>query len=457
MYRYLGWESVGRVPVGTDEDRLRPGGEQAHALGTEAAVSSALILARQPIFDRRLEVIGYELLFRPRASEPAWQDPANGDLMSAQLMLSAVDLGPERLVGDKRLFVNGSRGVITGEVPIVFPPERTVVELLETVEVDNEVLAGVRRLVKQGFTVALDDFRWFEGAEALFELASIVKLDLLELREDELEPLLEHSHELGLTVVAEKVEEWEMLRWCEELGFDYFQGYLLSRPQIVEGKSLEPARLSSIRLASELWDPDANVRTIEQIIRTDPALGYRVLKVASVGTAHGLRRTVRSLTDAVVLVGWRRLQAWVTVMLFADPGQTPEETISTVLVRARLCELLARQVDPVLGDAAFATGMLSGLDLLLGVPGDEVLSELPVAADVRAAILRWEGRLGSLLAEATFLQMGEASMRLDDDVEGNDPLADPSVRQSAYLEAVAWGDAMARSLRAGDEREVKLG
>lgn len=420
-------------------------------------MSSELILARQPIFDRRLEVVGYELLFRPRAVEPAWHDPAQGDLMSAQLMLSAVDLGPERLVGDKRLFVNGSRGVITGEVPIVFPPEQTVVELLETVEVDDQVLAGVRRLVNQGYVVALDDFRWFDGAEALFELASIVKLDLLELGDDELAPLLEHSHAMGLTVVAEKVEQWDQLRRCEELGFDYFQGYLLSRPQIVEGRSLEPSRLSSLRLASELWNPDADIRTIEQIVRTDPALGFRVLKVASVGTAHGLRRTVRSLTEALVLVGWRRLQAWVTVMLLADPGQTPEETVSTVLVRARLCELLARRVDPELGDAAFATGMLSGLDLLLGVPGDEVLAELPVAPDVRAAILRWEGRLGSLLAEATFLQMGEASMRLADEFDGSDPLVDPSVRQTAYLEAVSWGDAMAHSLSAGDDADVKLG
>ncbi len=420
-------------------------------------MSSELILARQPIFDRRLEVVGYELLFRPRTVSSVWRNPAQGDLMSAQVMLSAIDLGPERLVGDKRLFVNGSRGVITGEVPIVFPPEQTVVELLESVEVDDQVLAGVRRLVNQGYVVALDDFRWFDGAEALFELASIVKLDLLELGDDELASLVEHAHAMGLTVVAEKVEQWEQLRRCEELGFDYFQGYLLSRPQIVEGRSLEPSRLSSLRLASELWDPDADVRTIEQVVRTDPALGYRVLKVASVGTAHGLRRTVRSLTEALVLVGWRRLQAWVTVMLLADPGQAPEETISTVLVRARLCELLARRVDPELGDAAFATGMLSGLDLLLGVPGDEVLAELPVAPDVRSAILRWEGRLGSLLAEATFLQMGEASMRLADEFDGNDPLVDPSIRQTAYLEAVSWGDAMARSLSTGDDADVKLG
>ncbi len=420
-------------------------------------MSSELILARQPIFDRRLEVVGYELLFRPRAAEPAWHDPVHGDLMSAQLMLSAVDLGPERLVGDKHLFVNGSRGVITGEVPIVFPPDQTVVELLETVEVDDEVLAGTRRLVDLGYTIALDDFRWFNGAERLFELASIVKLDLLDLAPEEIPPLLEHCRAFDLKTVAEKIEQWDQLRFCEELGFDFYQGYLLSRPQIVEGRSLEPAHLSSLRLAAELWDPDADIRTIEQIVRADPALGYRVLKVASVGTAHGLRRTVRSLTEALVLVGWRRLQAWVTVMLLADPGQTPEETVSTVLVRARLCELLARQVDAELGDAAFATGMLSSLDLLLGVPGDEVLAELPVAHDVRAAVLRWEGRLGSLLAEATFLQMGEASMRLADEFDGSGLLVDPSVRQSAYLEAVSWGDAMAHSLSAGDDADVKLG
>jgi EAL and modified HD-GYP domain-containing signal transduction protein len=401
-------------------------------------------VARQPVFNRRFDVIGYELLFRPTKhalSTGRADDRLQGDLMTAQVLFNSVEIGVDRLAGDRLLFCNASRGTLVGDIPLVLPPERTVIEVLESVVIDQEVLDGCAHLVDQGYTLALDDFTWFDGAERLLQMASIVKVDLMLVAPEDLPELLERCAGYGVTLLAEKIEDREQLHHCEALGFEYFQGYLLSRPQIVQGRGhrLEGSRLAVLRIAEHLWDPDARIDTIERFVRADPALCVQILKVASIGSAHGMRRTVRSLYEALVLVGSRRLQAWVTLMLVMGHDTAPEETLSTALVRARLCELLAEQIEPRLGDEGFATGLLSCLDLLLGVPVADALGELNIDDEVEAAILRHEGALGAVLMEALFLQTGEY-------IPGRRTGIDTSIFQVSYVEAVAWADEMVHSL-----------
>jgi EAL and modified HD-GYP domain-containing signal transduction protein len=131
-----------------------------------------VVVARQAIFDAELDVIGYELLFRSlKADAPR---PIDGDLMTTSLLYSSMNIGIERLVGNNLIFCNADRGLLLGEVPITLPPERTVIEVLETVTPDAEILAGCRRLTDAGYRLALDDFLWFPGAEDLLSLATIV-------------------------------------------------------------------------------------------------------------------------------------------------------------------------------------------------------------------------------------------------------------------------------------------
>jgi EAL and modified HD-GYP domain-containing signal transduction protein len=400
-----------------------------------------LVVARQAVFDRQFDVIGYELLFRTTATTTSAGAPGEhtrGDLMTAQVLFNSLEIGIDRLAGDRLLFCNAERGVLVGEVPIVLPPERVVIEVVESVVGDEEIVVGCQDLVGQGFRLALDNFRWFEGAERLLEMASIVKIDVLATPPEALPALIGRCREFEVTLLAEKVENQDWLSRCETLGFDYFQGYFLSRPQIVPGRNVDPSRLAGLRLAEHLWNPDTQISTIEQIIRTDPVLSHRVLKVASVGSAFGLGRNIDSLREALVIIGSRRLQGWVALLLLAGGSTAPEETFSTVLLRARLCELLAERVSPDLAASGFMTGMLSCLDLVLGMPTREILSELSVDAEIKRAVLDHEGPLGTVLAEATFLQLGGWLPPTSSGV-------DTSVLQVDYLDAVGWADEMVHS------------
>jgi EAL and modified HD-GYP domain-containing signal transduction protein len=176
---------------------------------------SQFMVGRQPIFDAKLEVRGYELLFR----DPSFPG-LDGDAMTADVLVRAgLDVGLARLVGTKLAFVNATRAFLVGEHEFPLPARQTVVEVLEGVGRGPEVLAGCRRLADDGYTLALDDYVW-EDDDPLLELVSIVKLDILALTPAQLAHAGRHRGAFAVELVAEKVETQQQLNACKALGFD---------------------------------------------------------------------------------------------------------------------------------------------------------------------------------------------------------------------------------------------
>ncbi len=245
-----------------------------------------IVVGRQPIFDRDRSVFGYELLFRtlsgPSAAEAAG---SLGDQMTADVIFTSVTIGLDRLVGNKMLFCNASRGVLTGVVPILLPPPQTVVEIVESVFPHQDVLAGCARLRDEGFTLALDDVTSVADVERFASLVSIVKVDLRDTEPSVVPLLVDHCRRLGIGLVAEKVETTEEFDHCVALGFDYFQGYLLARPAEVAGRALDPGRVAQLRLAAHLLDRECPISELEDIVRKDPALTLQLLQLAGMGAA----------------------------------------------------------------------------------------------------------------------------------------------------------------------------
>lgn len=390
------------------------------------------MVGRQPIFDRKQAVLGYELLFR---STPLPRDPADrldDTYMTADVILGSVSIGLDRLVGPKKVFCNAERDVLIGDLPLVLPPTRTVLEILETVVVDDDVVAGCQRLVDAGYGLALDDFVWAPGVERLLELASIVKIDIQAVDLAGQRELIERARAFDVKIVAEKVETRDELQASVDLGYDYFQGFLLSRPQVVPGRTLDPNRGARLRLASKLFDTECSIEEIEAIVRTDPAMVHQLLKMAALGMPGGTRRVVKTLRQALVVVGWRRLQSWVALLLVVtgdDPGS--EEQMVTSLIRARMCEVLAERLDRATSGMAFAAGILSSLDLLLQLPLPTVLSGLPLDEELRRSVIGHHGPLGNLLADVIDYQF--------DLVDTPRRCAfDDSTLHRAYLASLAW-------------------
>jgi EAL and modified HD-GYP domain-containing signal transduction protein len=391
---------------------------------------SQFMVGRQPIFDAKLGVRGYELLFR----DPSFPG-LNGDAMTADVLVrSALDVGLTSLVGSKLAFVNATRAFLVGEHEVPFPARQTVVEVLEDVAHDDpDVVAGCRRLVRRGYTLALDDYIWEGDDDPLLELVSIVKLDVLALTPAQLAHAVERRCAFAVELVAEKVETRRQLDACRELGFDLYQGYLLSRPEIVEGQALSPRKLTCLRIIEKLCDPGTSAGEIETIVQSDVALSYRFLRVAGTGAAQGLFRRLSSVRDAVVLLGQRRLRAWVTLMLLDGAQEGSNERLSIAMTRARMAELMAGPLGPHLADSAYTVGLVSALDLLLHAPLTDIVGGLSLRAELEDALFGRTGPLGDVLADVLAWEVGGESFAARSGTR-------PADVEWCYVQALAWAN-----------------
>lgn len=392
---------------------------------------SPIVLARQPIFDRQYNIHAYELLFRNSATQQSADiDLYSGDIATTRVInYSFLELGIERVIGSHLAFVNLTRNFILSDDPIPFGGERVVLEILEDIEVDDELLNAVKKLALAGYHIALDDFIFHDSLRPLIELASIIKVDILALSETELRQHVALLREYPVKLLAEKVETKAEFELCIELGFDYFQGYFFCRPEIITDKPIPDSKLKLLELLGKLQDPDIEFKTIESIIRQDPGLSLKLLRLLN-SAAIGFPRQINSLREGLVILGLKAIKAWTTLIVMSEMSPGPAELIHVTLVRAKMAEKIAPEFS-CHPETGFLLGLFSTIDTMLSKPMDEVINSIPLTNDTKLALISRGGVNGQLLNCVIDYSEGHWS-RLAEDSPSLEKLSD------AYVEASEW-------------------
>ncbi len=391
------------------------------------------LLARQPIFNRSMQVVAYELLCRTSSLNQATF--SNGDSASSQVLLHTfTDLSLEKVVGKHKAYINFTRKLLITPPP--FDRRQLVVEVLEDQIVDQALLDGLKQLKSEGYTIALDDFVLNDQTRPLLAYAEIIKLDVLQLSETELVDHIEQLKPRGHTLLAEKVETYEMLERCQTLGFDLFQGYFLARPKILSGRKISESKQAVLQLLAALHDPDVSVLRIEQLLSQDPVLSYKLLRLVN-SAAFALPRTIESLRQAITLLGLDIIKNWVNLLAMANLGNKPTELSVAALTRARMCEALAKIMrNDARQDAFFTVGLLSTLDAFMDVPLDVLLGNLSLSRELSEALLLHQGHEGRILGIVEHYEQG--AWELIDWAYLDSVGITPSQLSQAYLEALEW-------------------
>ncbi len=368
-----------------------------------------IFVARQPIFTPERELWGYELLFRDgKVGAAHIGDP---DLATSQVIADGISLGTAGVAPGSKFLINFPTKMLVEKSTLAIPKENCVVEILETVEATDDVLAALRDLKEQGYTLALDDFVGQDGFEEILKLADIVKVEVLGMPPAKLIPLTQRLKKQGVRLLAEKIEDQALFDMCKSLGYIYFQGYFFSKPEVIEGRKVPMGQLAKLQLLHKLSSPDYNVKDVAQTIHADTSLSYRLLTYLN-SASFSLTQKVSSIAQAVTILGHNPLKHWLMVVIVSDMNPSPRasELAFKSVQRGRFLNLMATHLgnkSPYPGETMFLLGLFSMLDALLNQPMDKVIAQMPLEDDLKQALIGEEGPARDWLDMAAAVEAAE--------------------------------------------------
>jgi len=398
-----------------------------------------VFVARQPIFNVKQEVFGYELLYR--SSDRNAYTGQNGDEASLSVIRNVLlVIGAEKISGGRKAFVNFTKNLLLDGAASLLPKEIGVVEILEDVEPDPKLIEILQSIRSQGYPLALDDFVLRGNANNPFlDIVDIIKVDFRQTDETERKEIARRfPPESGMKLLAEKAETREEFKQAVEMGYSLFQGYFFCKPVIVAGRDIPGYKINYVRILKELSAEIPDYKAIQNFISHDPPLAYKLLMYIN-SSFFGLRREVTSIKMALELLGENEIRKWASIAVVMELGKDqPKEVLRTSLLRARLSEMLAGVLDfDQRKSTFFLMGLLSCMDVLMGRPMGEIIESIPIAADAKAALLgepnRYKGVFDLVLSyeRADWTAVPELASQLG---------MDQNELSDIYSKSIEWAD-----------------
>lgn len=392
-----------------------------------------IYVGRQPVYNRELGVYGYELLFRTGQVNAASEGFVSSDgATSTTLINTFLEIGLERLVGKRYAFINLSEQFLLEEDSLPISPQQVILEVLEDVPVNLPLLKALKRLSEKGFIIALDDYIYNPAHKPLVAMADIIKLDIKQLTEKQLIKHVNILKKYRAKLLAEKIETMEEYEFCLQLGFDYFQGYFLSRPRIIKSQSLPTNKVAVLNVLSVLQNPDADTEEIEEAISFDVSLSYKILKLIN-SSFFSFNREIESIRQAIVLLGRKQLSSWASMIALSRLDDRPSEMVRLAMTRAKMCEMLAEKAGLKSTESYFTAGLFSALDILMERELADVIKPLPLSEEIVVALLKRQGPIGEAVQCAIAYELAEIETAKFNQLSADDIYV-------ANVEAVSWAN-----------------
>lgn len=384
-------------------------------------------IARQPIFDRKLAVFGYELLYRRSMNNfyEGWDDTQ----ATAELINNAfLTMHFSELTEGTRAFINFSDDMLIDEIPRLLPSETVFVEILETVEVTAELLEAIKRLRKSGYTIVLDDFVFSQRHLPLVHVADMIKIEFNNMNRA-VQKMVIDKYRHKIKFIAEKVETREEFQDAMDMGYDYFQGYFFSKPMMIKSKEVSYLNINLIRILELLHHTEPDFEEIREVIATDLGLSYKLLRLAN-SVLIGKRHKITSVKRAMVQLGLLEMRKWIYIIMLKDFQMIEnKELIKNCLIRAKMMELVAvTEGKDEEKEDYFLAGMFSEIDVLMNRKMADLVAELPLKESVRTTLLGGDNQMKQTLDHLIEREKNEISEQEKQDTE----------LMGIYLEALAW-------------------
>ncbi|MCE0493544.1 EAL and HDOD domain-containing protein [Vibrio salinus] len=358
-------------------------------------------VARQPILNKKLITLGYELLFRD-GEENSFPDNISSDRATYRLIVeNFMTIGHNPNLDYSRCFINFPYASLIRRLPFSLPKQSIVIEVLETCKPTDELFEAIRELYRNGYLIALDDFVYDKRWERFIPYAHVIKIDIMDWGIDRACQFVRKQLENHCKnrFLAEKVETEEEFLKAKKAGFMYFQGFFFKKPEVVKQKYVGPEQMTAMALFQELSKEDVNFSRLEKIISQDVALSYKLLHFVNTMSERPHVK-LNSFKQALVYLGEDRIKMFVslTVASYISVNK-PRELYYVAIQRAKFCQLVMTRnsIFNLYREQAFLIGLFSILDAFLDSPMSVLIAELPLDTEIKLALESHIGKLGKLL------------------------------------------------------------
>ena len=396
-------------------------------------------LARQPILDLRGKAHGYHVLLRNGLESDI---VLQSDCVAPARFDNTVQFGLEELTGGLPAFVDCTGENLTEQLADHLPPNLTVLEIRESAEPVTSLVVSCQKLKSLGFRLALHDFAWKPGYEALLNLANYVKVDFNTADEKTRQGRLRQMMGKATALIAENIETQLQYQQAKTEGFKLFQGYFFCHPTPLKSRSIPANRLFHIQILNMLHSPSVDFRKLSELVKQDAALTYRLLRLVN-SPLCAVRQEVRSIETALLAVGEDNFRHIATLAIANEmSANQPIEVLRMAFVRGRFCELAGSQcaLDP---GEQYLLGLISLLPAMLCIPMDDLTPALPLRDSIREALHGTKNRERKLLDWLESHEIGDWTTA--DSIAQSNCL---SRKQMVlyYAQSVVWADTALSSI-----------
>jgi c-di-GMP-related signal transduction protein len=398
-----------------------------------------IYVARQPIFDIKKCIFGYELLFRSDMTN-YFPEIETNSATSKLLSNSFFNIGIEKIAGSNLAFINFPQELLLKQVPLMFSQDKLVVEILEDVEPIEDVIEACQEIALNGYIVVLDDFFYKPSLEPLIEVADIIKIDVQATPLEEVSDIVKKMTLKGVDLLAEKVETHAEFKKALDMGFRYFQGFFFSKPEVLKSKEIPTSQMHLLEIMSEVNKEDFEFDKLEKMIVRDASISYKLMRLIN-SAFYKRAKEISSIRQAIVMIGETGVRRFLSLIAMSGLASgKPDELIKVSLIRAKFCELLGNHIggrtDP---SELFTLGLFSLIDAIMDDSMENLMSQIPLSSSIKEVLISKDGDLSNFLVLIESYEKGDWEQIQK--ITGNIGIDEGDLPRH-YLESLDWADSL---------------
>ncbi|MHB1661249.1 MAG: EAL and HDOD domain-containing protein [bacterium] len=361
-------------------------------------MKKTIFIGRQPIISADKSIFGYEILFRNADEDSAGISVSDKLSATANVLENIYGAGIKKLMSEKLSFINITPDVLKRDMAELLPKEMIVLEMLASSKIDDDAVSVIKDFKNKGFRFSLDDFIYSEEWEPVLGLAEYVKLDVKQYSRLEIKEMIMLLKSYGVKLIAEKVELDEDFQFYKSIGFDLFQGYFFQKPATTPSGSLDPGYIVLINIFNS-FQANADIGEIEALFKMVPDLIDRLLMLIN-SVAYEFIAKISSVKQAIALLGYDNVSRWILTIVLASKRSDFRSAplLESAMIKGRMMEdICSKYISKELSDKAFLAGMLSLVNVVLGISLKDLFNKITVDAVIHEALINRKGRLGELV------------------------------------------------------------